>query len=131
MATTLINPTDLATPRGFSHGAVGTGRTLFIAGQTGTDREGKIVGDDLVAQFDQALRGVVRVVQEAGGKPEDIVKLNLLVVNKREYREKGRDIGAAYRKHLGRHFPAMTLAEVKGLFDDEAKVEIEAVAMLP
>jgi enamine deaminase RidA (YjgF/YER057c/UK114 family) len=131
MATTLINPSDLATPRGFSHGAVGTGRTLFIAGQTGTDKEGKIVSDDLVAQFDRALSGVVRVVQEAGGKPEDIVKINLLVVDKREYREKGRDIGAAYRKHLGRHFPAMTLAEVKGLFDDEAKVEIEAVAMLP
>ena len=131
MATTLINPSDLSTPRGFSHGAIGTGRTLFIAGQTGTDKEGKIVSEDLVAQFDQALAGVLRVVQAAGGKPEDIVKINLLVVNKREYREKGRDIGAAYRKHLGRHFPAMTLAEVKGLFDDEAKVEIEAVAMVP
>ena len=86
---------------------------------------------DLVAQFDQALSGVVRVVQAAGGKPEDIVKINLLVVNKNEYREKGRDIGMAYRKYLGRHFPAMTLAEVKGLFEDEAKVEIEAVAMVP
>lgn len=131
MATTLINPPDLATPRGFSHGAIGTGRLLFVAGQTGTDKEGKLVGDDLVAQFDQALGGVVRVVQEAGGKPEDIVKINLLVLDKREYRERGRDIGAAYRKHLGRHFPAMTLAEVKGLFDDGAKVEIEAVAMVP
>jgi enamine deaminase RidA (YjgF/YER057c/UK114 family) len=131
MATTLINPPDLAAPRGFSHGAIGTGRLLFVAGQTGTDKEGKLVSDDLVAQFDQALRGVVRVVQEAGGKPEDIVKINLLVLDKREYRERSRDIGAAYRKHLGRHFPAMTLAEVKGLFDDAAKVEIEAVAMMP
>ncbi len=68
MATTLINPPDLATPRGFSHGAIGTGRLLFIAGQTGTDKEGKLVSDDLVAQFDQALGGVVRVVQEAGGE---------------------------------------------------------------
>jgi enamine deaminase RidA (YjgF/YER057c/UK114 family) len=59
------------------------------------------------------------------------VKINLLVLDKREYRERGRDIGRAYRKHLGRHFPAMTLAEVKGLFDDGAKVEIEAVAMVP
>jgi enamine deaminase RidA (YjgF/YER057c/UK114 family) len=131
MATTLINPADLATPRGFSHGAIGTGRMLFIAGQTGTDKEGKLVSDDLVAQFDRALNGVVRVVQEAGGKPEDIVKINLLVLDKREYREKAHDIGAVYRKHMGRHFPAMTLAEVKGLFDDGAKVEIEAVAMLP
>jgi enamine deaminase RidA (YjgF/YER057c/UK114 family) len=90
-----------------------------------------MVSDDLVAQFDQALRGVVRIVQAAGGKAEDIVKINLLVVNIKEYRTKGRDIGAAYRKHLGRHFPAMTLAEVKGLFEDEAKVEIEAIAMVP
>lgn len=131
MATTLINPPDLAPPHGFSHGAIGSGRLLFIAGQTGTDKDGKIVSDNLVAQFDQALSGVVRVVQAAGGKPEDIVKINLLVVNKNEYREKGRDIGAAYRKYLGRHFPAMTLAEVKGLFEDEAKIEIEAVAMVP
>ena len=131
MATTLINPPELSAPRGFSHGAIGTGRLLFVAGQTGTDKDGKIVSDDLVVQFDQALSGVVRVVQAAGGKPEDIVKINLLVVNKKEYREKGRDIGTAYRKYLGRHFPAMTLAEVKGLFEDEAKVEIEAVAMVP
>jgi len=130
MATTLINPPDLATPRGFSHGATGTGRLLFVAGQTGTDKEGKLVSADLVAQFDRALNSVVRVVQEAGGKPEDIVKINLLVLDKREYRERSRDIGTAYRKHLGRHFPAMTLAEVKGLFDDSAKVEIEAVAMV-
>ena len=130
MATTLINPPDLATPRGFSHGATGTGRLLFVAGQTGTDKEGKLVSADLVAQFDRALNSVVRVVQEAGGKPEDIVKINLLVLDKREHRERSRDIGTAYRKHLGRHFPAMTLAEVKGLFDDSAKVEIEAVAMV-
>lgn len=131
MATVLINPSDLATPRGFSHGAVGTGRLLFVAGQTGTDVTGNLVSDDLVAQFDRALANVVRVVQAAGGKPEDIVKINLLVLDAREYRERGRDLGTAYRTHLGRHFPAMTLAEVKGLFDDRAKVEIEAVAMVP
>lgn len=131
MATTFINPPDLVKPIGFSHGAIGTGRLLFIAGQTGADKEGKIVSDDLVAQFDRALGSLVRVLEEAGGKPEDIVKITLLVVDKREYRERGRDIGAEYRKHLGRHFPAMTLAEVKGLYEDEAKVEIEAMAMIP
>lgn len=131
MATVLINPSDLATPRGFSHGAVGTGRLLFVAGQTGTDVTGNLVSDDLVAQFDRALANVVGVVQAAGGKPEDIVKINLLVLDAREYRARSRDIGTAYRKHLGRHFPAMTLAEVKGLFEEGAKVEIEAVAMVP
>jgi enamine deaminase RidA (YjgF/YER057c/UK114 family) len=131
MATTLLNPPELSPARGFSHGAIGGGRLLYVAGQTGTDKAGKSVGEDLVAQFDSALEAVVRVVQAAGGKPEDIVKINLLVVNKKEYRERGKEIGAAYRKHLGRHFPAMTLAEVKGLFEDSDKVEIEAVAMVP
>jgi enamine deaminase RidA (YjgF/YER057c/UK114 family) len=131
MATTLLNPPDLGPHPGFSHGAIGFGRLLYVGGQTGTDAEGKSVGDDLVAQFDRALSRVVRVVQEAGGKPEDIIKINLLVVNKKEYRERGREIGAAYRKHMGRHYPAMTLAEIKGLFEDTDKVEIEAVAMVP
>ncbi len=131
MATTLINPPDLVKPLGYSHGATGTGRTLFIAGQIGSDKEGVLVSGDLVEQFDRALGSVVRVVEEAGGKAEDIVKINLLVLDKNEYRERGRDMGATYRKHMGRHFPAMTLAEVKGLWDEGAKVEIEAVAILP
>lgn len=131
MATTLLNPPELSPARGFSHGAIGSGRLLYVAGQTGTDKTGKSVGEDLVAQFDRALEAVVRVVQAAGGKPDDIVKINLLVVSKKEYRERGKEIGTAYRKHLGRHFPAMTLAEVKGLFEDSDKVEIEAVAMVP
>ncbi|MFC1856585.1 RidA family protein [Thermodesulfobacteriota bacterium] len=131
MATTLINPPDLAEPKGFSHGAIGTGRVLFIAGQTGIDKEENVISDDLVAQFDQAMGNLVCVLTAAGGKPEDIVKITLLVLDKNEYRENARDIGKAYRKHLGRHFPAMTLAEVKGLYEDEYKVEIEAVAILP
>ena len=131
MATMLINPPDLAPPRGFSHGAIGSGRLLHVSGQTGTDQAGKMVSGDIVTQFDRALGNVLRVVQAAGGKPEDIVKINLLITNRQEYMAKARDIGAAYRKHLGRYFPAMTLAEVKGLFEEAAKVEIEAMAMVP
>lgn len=131
MTTTLINPPTLSKPIGFSHGAIGTGRLLFIAGQLGTDGEGNFVSDDLVAQVDRALGNIVCVLDEAGGKPEDIVKMNFLVVDKREYREKAREIGKAFVKHMGRHFPAMTLAEVKGLWEDEAKIEIEAEAMIP
>ena len=131
MSATAINPKDLAPPRGFSHGVIATGRTLYVAGQTGTDGQGKSVGPDLVQQFDRALANVVRVVQEAGGKAEDVVKMNLYVLDRKEYRERSRDIGAAYRKHMGRHYPAMTLAEVRGLFEDEAKIEIEAVCVLP
>jgi len=130
MAIRLINPAEIARPSGFSHGAVGRGLMLFIAGQIGADKEGKIVSDDLVDQFDWALGNVVRVIQEAGGKPEDIIKINLLVLDKDEYRDRTRDIGVAYRKHLGRYFPAMTFAAVKGLYNEKAKVEIEAVALL-
>ena len=131
MSTTLINPPDLVKPKGYSHGAIGTGRVLFIAGQTGIDKEENVVSDDIAAQFDQAMDNLVCVLKAAGGKPEDIVKITLLVLDKNEYRERARDIGKAYRKHLGRHFPAMTLAEVKSLYEDEYKVEIEAVAILP
>ena len=131
MATTLINPSSLAKPRGYSHGAIGSGRLLFIAGQVGREKDGSFVSDDLAAQVDRALGNIVCVLDEAGGKPEDIVKLNFLVLDKREYQENGREIGKAFIKHMGRHFPAMTLAEIKGLWDDQAKVEIEAVAMIP
>ena len=131
MTVTLINPKDLAAPRGYSHGAMGGGRVLYVAGQIGWDEQGRFVSDDLVAQFERALASVVRVLHEAGAKAEDVLKLNLYVLDKREYQARSRDIGAAYRKHMGRHFPAMTLAEVKGLFDEGAKVEIEAVAVVP
>jgi enamine deaminase RidA (YjgF/YER057c/UK114 family) len=131
MAIQLLNPSDLLKPPGFSHGAIGSGRLLFISGQVGTDRDGNLVSDDLVAQFDRALGCVVRVAQEAGGKPEDIIKINLLILDVKEYRRKLRELGVAYRKHLGRYFPSITLAEVKGLFREGAKVEIEAIAILP
>ena len=131
MAHRLLNPPDLAKPPGFSHGAVGSGQTLYVSGQVGNDAQGGLISDDLVEQFDRALGNVITVVRAAGGAVEDIVKINLLVVDPREYTARGRAIGAAYRKHMGRHFPAMTLAGVSGLFDERAKIEIEAVAMLP
>jgi len=131
MTTTLINPSALEKPIGYSHGAIGSGRLLFIAGQVGRGRDGNFVSDDLVAQVDQALDNIICVLNEAGGKPEDIVKMNFLVLEKREYKEKAREIGKAFVKHMGHHFPAMTLAEIKGLWDDQAKVEIEAVAIIP
>lgn len=131
MPATLINPEDLSKPVGYSHGAMGSGRVLFIAGQVGTDRDGKFVSEDLVAQFERAIANLVRVVEAARGKPEDIVKINLLVLNKHEYRQRAREIGRVYVRQMGRHYPAMTLTEIRGLWDDEAKVEIEAVAVLP
>ena len=133
MAFTLINPDSLGAPSGYSHGLVADtqGKLLFIAGQIAWDQNQKIVSDDFVEQFDRALANVVTVLSAAGGKPEHIVRLVIYVTDKIEYRERTREVGERYRKYLGKHFPAMVLVQVAGLLDDEAKVEIEGMAVLP
>jgi len=133
MAFTFINPDSLGAPSGYSHGLVAEaqGKLLFIAGQIAWDQKQKIVSDDFVEQFDRALTNVVTVLSAAGGKPEHIVRLVIYVTDKIEYRERTREVGERYRKHLGKHFPAMVLVQVAGLLDDAAKVEIEGMAVLP
>ena len=128
----LINPDALGKPRGYSNGvlAEASGRLLFVAGQIGWNDRQQIVSDDLVEQFDRALANVVTVVSEAGGHPEQIARLLLYVTDKQEYTQHREAIGEKYRAHLGKHFPAMVLVEVKSLLDDRAKVEIEAIAVL-
>ena len=133
MAFTLINPDSLGAPSGYSHGVVADahGKLLFIAGQIAWDEKQKIVSADFVEQFDRALANVVTVLSAAGGKPEHIARLVIYVTDKIEYRERTREVGERYRKHLGKHFPAMVLVQVAGLLDDAAKVEIEGMAVLP
>jgi enamine deaminase RidA (YjgF/YER057c/UK114 family) len=127
-----INPESLGAPRGYSNGVLtdAGGRLLFVAGQIGWGEKQTIVSEDFVAQFDRALRNVVTVVMEAGGAPQQIARLVMYVTNKTEYIDRREEIGRCYRTHLGRHFPAMVLVEVKSLLDDKAKVEIEAVAVI-
>ena len=104
---------------------------MFLAGQTGMDAAGRIAEPgDLVAQFRQALANLQAVVAEAGGEMSDIVKLTIFVTDKAAYKANLKPIGEAYRSFFGRYYPAMTLVEVKSLFDDEALVEIEGMAML-
>jgi enamine deaminase RidA (YjgF/YER057c/UK114 family) len=133
MPFTLINPEPLGIPSGYSHGllADAQGKLLFIAGQIAWDENQRIVSDDFVEQFDRALGNVVTVVHAAQGKAGQIVRLIIYVTNKREYRERTREVGDRYRKHMGKHFPAMVLVEVAGLLDDAAKVEIEGIALIP
>jgi enamine deaminase RidA (YjgF/YER057c/UK114 family) len=128
----LINPESLGAPRGYSNGVLtdAGGRLLFVAGQIGWDERQAVVSDDFVAQFDRALANVVTVVSAAGGSPQQIARLVIYVTNKREYVDRRDEVGQSYRAHLGKHFPAMALVEVKSLVDDRAKVEIEAVAVL-
>ena len=132
MSFKLINPESLGTPHGYSNGVLseGGGQLLFIAGQIAWDQNHQITTADFVEQFDRALANVVAVVTEAGGTASDIARLVIYVTNKVEYRDRTRDVGERYRKHMGKHFPAMALVEVKGLLDDSAKVEIEGIAVL-
>ena len=133
MSFNLINPEALGAPSGYSNGLLvdGGGKLLFIAGQIAWDQDQKIVSDDFVEQFDKALSNVITVLRAADGEPNNIVRLVIYVTNKTEYRERTREVGERYRKHLGKHFPAMVLVQVAGLLDDRAKVEIEGMAVIP
>lgn len=132
MAFKLINPVSLGSPRGFSNGVLtdAGGRLLFIAGQIGWDETQRIVSENFVEQFDRALANVIQVVTAAGGRPEQIARMVIYVTNRSEYLEQQASIGTRYQAQMGKHFPAMALVEVKGLLNDQAKVEIEAVAVL-
>ncbi len=130
MTLTAINPESLAPARGYSHGMRGSGELLFVAGQVGWTREGRIVSPDFLTQFQRALENVLDVVWAAGGRPTDIARMVVYVTDKAEYAARTREIGEVWRARMGRHYPAMALVEVKALLEDEAKVEIEAVALL-
>jgi len=107
------------------------GRQVFVAGQVGWNDRQEMVGDDFLAQVEQALHNVVDVLAEAGARPEHLVRLTWYVCDKREYLERSSEVGKIYRRVIGRHFPAMTLVQVAALVEDRARVEIEATAVVP
>jgi len=125
-----INPETLATPKGYNHGVLSSGRILFVAGQIGWDRNEKLV-DGFAAQFDLALANVLEVVRAAGGNAESIGRFTIFVKDKSEYLKLRKEIGKMYRQRMGNHYPAMTLVVVKDLLEDGARVEIEATAVIP
>ena len=133
MAFELINPDALGAPKGYSNGVLADagGKLLFIAGQIAWNKNQNIVSDDFVEQFDQALANVIAVLNAAGGEPAHIARLVIYVTSKVDYLERGSEVGERYRKHMGKHYPAMVLVQVAGLVDNAAKVEIEGMAVLP
>ena len=129
MSTELINPGELAPPVGFSHAVVGKGRPVPLAGQVGSDAGGRIVdAGDLVKQFDRAIGNLVVALRAAGGTPPDLAFLRIYTTDVATYRARVKELGAAYRRHMGKHFPAMALLGVHELFDPEALVEVEGLA---
>ena len=129
-----IQPKDWKKPSGYSNGVLvkGAGRLLFVAGQVAWDADQRLVGKgNFATQFDQALRNVLEVVMSAGGKPEHVVRLTVYVTDKHAYLSRTKEIGAAWRELMGKHYPAMALVQVAGLIEEGALVEIEATAALP
>jgi enamine deaminase RidA (YjgF/YER057c/UK114 family) len=127
----IVNPPGMAKPAGFAYAVKCQGTLLFLAGATGQDASGRIrVKSDLLAQFEDALANICRVVQEAGGAPSDIVKLTYFVKDRDEYVAKLRPLGDIYRKYLGKHYPAQSLFGVTALYEEDALIEIEAIACL-
>ncbi len=132
MAHRIVNPPSLPIPSGFSHAVVAApGRTVYLAGQAGHLPDGSIPDDSIVRQFEVAAGNVVKALTAAGARPEHVVSMQILTTDANEYRASSEAIGAAYRRHFGRHFPAITLLEVKALYDPTAKVELTCVAVIP
>ncbi len=127
----ILQPAAWASPQGYANGIAAEGRLVFISGQIGWDAAARMVGDDLVAQTEQALKNIVAVLAEAGGSPSHLTRLNWYVTDKVAYVARRKEIGEAYRRVIGRHYPAMTLLVVAGLLEEGAQVEIEATAVIP
>jgi enamine deaminase RidA (YjgF/YER057c/UK114 family) len=124
-------PAGWAEPKGYANGIAATGRQVYVAGQIGWNAQQKLVGDDFVAQVEQALSNIVAVLKAAGGEAGHLVRMNWYITDKAAYVARQREIGEAYRRVVGRHFPAMTLLVVADLLEPGAKVEIEATAVIP
>ena len=127
----ILQPKNWRMPKGYSNGVVAQGRQVFISGQIGWDEHGKLVSDDFVAQVEQALLNIMLVLAEAGGKASHLKRLTWYLTDKSEYLARQKEVGLAYRRVIGRHFPAMTAVVVAGLLEEGAKVEIEATAVVP
>jgi enamine deaminase RidA (YjgF/YER057c/UK114 family) len=131
MNTETLQPAEWARPKGYANGMAARGRLIFISGQIGWDEQGRFTGDTLTEQVKQALRNIVRVLEEAQAEPRHLVRLTWYVLSRDAYLREARDIGAGYREVLGKHFPAMSVVEVRGLVEQRALVEIEATAVIP
>lgn len=127
----ILQPPGWAAPRGYSNGIAVSGRQIFIAGQVGWDAQGRFVSTSLAPQVRQTLENILTVLAQAGAGPEHLVRLTWFVTSREEYYAQLKEIGAAYRAVMGRHFPVMSVVQVVALMEAQAKVEIEATAVMP
>jgi enamine deaminase RidA (YjgF/YER057c/UK114 family) len=127
----ILQPPGWPRPRGYANGVVAEGRLVFVAGQIGWDATGRVASDDLVEQLRQTLENTLAVLREAGAGPAHVARMTWYLTDRREYLARTRELGEVYRALMGRHYPAMTVVEVKALLEDRAKLEIETTAVVP
>ncbi len=127
----ILQPPGWARAKGFSNGIEASGRLVFIAGQVGWTGQGEWKARDFAGQFRQALANILDVLKEAKGEPQHIVRLTWYVLDRKEYQNALKGVGEAYRELMGKHYPTMAVVQVSGLVEDEARLEIEATAVIP
>jgi enamine deaminase RidA (YjgF/YER057c/UK114 family) len=127
----ILQPPGWARAKGFSNGIAAKGTLVFIAGQIGWTGQGEWKARDFAGQFRQTLENILAVLKEANGGPEHIVRLTWYVLDRQEYLSSLKEVGAAYRELMGKHFPTMAVVQVGGLVEKEARLEIEATAVIP
>jgi enamine deaminase RidA (YjgF/YER057c/UK114 family) len=125
-----VNPPELAAPSGFSHAVVGTGRIVFLAGQIGLGADGQLADGGVAGQFEQALANLLTALRAAGGTPPQLASLTVYATDLADYRTHGREIGAAWRRLVGREYPAMAAIGVSRLWEEGALVEIQGFAVI-
>ena len=126
-----LQPPDWPRPKGYANGVATRGSLVFVSGIVGWNDQGQFPGSDFAAQVRQALLNVVEILNQAKAKPEHIARMTWYVLDKAEYMAAAKEMGAAYREIIGRHYPAMTVVEVSGLLEARARVEIEVTAVVP
>lgn len=131
MSHRLLLPAGWPRPKGYAHGVLARGTLLFTGGIIGWDAAERFAGPDLVSQFDQVLANTVATLAAGGALPSDIVRMTWYVTDRDEYAAALKDIGAVYRRHIGRHYPAMAVIEVSRLVEPAARIEIETTAVIP
>ena len=127
----ILQPKGWPRPKGFSDGILAEGKTIFVAGQIGWNRKEQMVSNDFVEQTSQVLKNIVDILEEGGAKPQHLTRLTWYITHMPDYLNNLREIGKVYSEVIGRHYPVMTLVMVAGLAEQDAKVEIEATAVIP
>lgn len=132
MSSERINPPELSPPAGFSHAVVATGsRVVFLAGQTALDSDGKVVGETLPEQFERALTNLLTALAAAGGTPADLARVTVYATDVAAYRTHAAELGRIWSRLAGRNYPAMAVVGAVRLWDEEAMVELDGLAVLP